>query len=115
MFIAWYGIVEPEHITGFPGDAETKTDLNTTLREVHRALELESQIHDDPEILYAFGLMAKMFWFVLSEPKFWEKISIEYRERYRELKPSGLDASIFADRGAYGAYYSSQVSIPNGY
>ena len=113
MFISWYGIIEPEHLTGFLDDAETVRELNNSLAAVHTAFEPE--IDDDPEMLYAFGLAANMFWFMFENPKEWKRISIEYRRRYRELKPNGLDVSIFSSRGAYGAYYAGQAATKNGY
>ena len=113
MFISWYGIVEPAHLTAFQNNAETARELNNSLAAVHAAFE--PKIDNDPEMLYAFGLAANMFCFMFENPKEWERISIEYRRRYRELEPDGIDVSIFSNRGAYGAYYAGQAVIKNGY
>jgi hypothetical protein len=40
---------------------------------------------------------------------------MEYRKRYRDLLPNGIDPTIFHNRGAYGAYYCGQAKISGGY
>ncbi len=35
MFLAWYGIIEPTHLTGFVENEKTTQELNTTFNEVH--------------------------------------------------------------------------------
>ena len=113
MFLAWYGLIEPEHLTGFFVTEDLRQELNQLLNEVHDYFEL--QIYKDAEILYVFGLMAHMFWFMLEDNSIWEKRSIEYRQRYRALAPNGIDPEIFRNRGAYGAYYAGQAKIEGGY
>ena len=116
MFIAWYGIVEPSHITGFTETPEEKHELSDVLFEIHEYFK--DKIQNDAEALYAFGLMANMFWFMFERDEYWEPIGPSYKKRYRELEPGGLDPSIFKNRGAYGEYYEGQVNaskLPNGY
>ena len=113
MFIAWYGIIEPAHITGFHNDAETEKELNRTLSDVHYAFE--SRIGDDAEMLYAFGLAAHMFWFMFENSEYWQQIAAEYAKKYRKLSPDGLDSAIFKERGAYGEYYGRMCVVDGGY
>ena len=116
MFIAWYGIIEPSHITGFSRSDEELHELNQILFDVHEYFN--DKVKDDAEMLYAFGLMASMEYHMLEHADYWEKIGIEYQPLYRALAPNGLDPSIFKDRGAYGEYYKGQAKaskLPNGY
>jgi hypothetical protein len=116
MFIAWYGIIEPSHITGFTEAPSEKHELNDVLFDVHEFLK--DKIDSDAEILFAFGLMARMFWYMLEHDKYWEQIGNDYQKRYRQLLPEGLDRAVFAGRGAYGEYYAGQIeasNLPNGF
>ncbi len=112
MFLAWYGLIEPAHLTGFCQSDKT-SDLNETLTEVHAYFE--SQIYQDAEMLYVVGLAAHMFWFMFEDASAWQKRGIEYRQRYRALAPGGIDPAIFQGRGAYGDYYGGQSAIEGGY
>lgn len=107
MFTAWYGLIEPSHITGFTETADEQKELNAIMYGVHEYFK--DKIADDAEALYAFGLMANMFWYMFDHDHYWEQVSINYQTRYRHLAPNGLDPSIFEDRGAYGEYYQGQV------
>lgn len=113
MFLAWYGTVEPRHLTGFAETTEEKTELNETFNEVHDYFE--PQILQDAEMLYVFGLVANMFWYMFENSSEWEKRAVEYQKRYRELMPDGIDPKIFQGRGAYGEYYLWQAKVVNGY
>ena len=113
MFLAWYGLIEPGHLTGFSQTEDERQELNRVLNEVHDHFNL--QIYQDVEMLYVFGLMAHMFWFMFDDNSIWEKRSIEYRQRYRALAPNGINPEIFRNRGAYGAYYAGQAKIEGGY
>jgi hypothetical protein len=113
MFLAWYGLIEPGHLTGFFENKELTSELNQMLSEVHDYFE--PQIYDDAEMLYVFGLAANMFWYMFDNASEWEKRSIEYQKRYRALMPNGIDPGIFQNRGAYGEYYSGQAEIDGGY
>jgi hypothetical protein len=113
MFLAWYGIIEPKHLTGFLETEEVKSELNQTFNEIHDYFE--PQILQDAEMLYAFGLVANMFWYMFENSSEWEKRSVEYKKRYRELLPNGLNPEVFQNRGAYGEYYKGQANIEGGF
>ena len=113
MFLSWYGLVEPAHLTGFSETDEFWRELNPTFSEVHEYFE--SQIYQDAEMLYAFGLAAHLFWFMFDDAPTWEKRAVEYQRRYRALAPNGVDPEIFRNRGAYGDYYAWQAKIEGGY
>src|SRR5690348_1434161 len=68
MFLAWYGIIEPSHITGFNRTDPEKHELNQTLFEVHEYFK--DKMTDDAEMLYAFGLMAAMEWYMLEHDRY---------------------------------------------
>jgi len=112
MFLAWYGIIEPAHLTGFEESYEMRDELSQTLREVHEYFE--PKIYQDAEMLYAIGLAAHMFGFMFDNASTWEKRAIEYRKRYHALAPNGIDPATFYNRGAYGAYYAGQATIKVG-
>jgi hypothetical protein len=113
MFIAWYGIIEPSHITGFTNSDEEEHELNQILFDVHEYFKEKMQ--DDAEMLYAFGLMASMEYYMLEHSEYWEKIGAEYQQLYRALAPNGLDPLIYKNKGAYGEYYEMQSQTPGGY
>ena len=113
MFLAWYGLIEPRHLTGFSESEELTQELNHTMKEVHEYFE--PWIYRDAEMLYVFGLAAHMFWFMFEDAAVWEKRSLEYQQRYRALAPNGIDPEIFNNRGAYGEYYSGQSKVEGGY
>jgi hypothetical protein len=113
MFLAWYGMIEPEHLTGFSESENLTQELNKIFSEIHD--HFESQIHQDAEMLYVFGLAAHMFWYMFDETGIWEKRSQKYQIRYRELMPDGINPEIFLNRGAYGEYYAGQAEVKDGY
>lgn len=113
MFLAWYGIIEPEHLTGFSKSDMIRLELNQMFSEVHAFFE--PQIVHDAEMLYAFGLAGAMFWFMLNDDKIWEQRAKDYRKAYRALQPNGLDPRIFDNRGAYGYYSAGQCVVNDGY
>ncbi len=117
MFLAWYGIIEPGYLTGFSGtngiSQEMNAELNQMLEEVHAYFE--PQIQQNAEMLYVFGLMSELFWFMLDNSSAWEKRSIEYHQRYRALLPNGIAPEVFHNRGAYGDYYAGQAAVEGGY
>ena len=112
MFLSWYGMIEPPHLTGFL-EEEIFCELDDTFNEVHDYFE--PQIYNDAEILYVFGLAANMFWYVFKDTEIWKQRGEDYQQRYRELAPNGIDPTIFENRGAYGEYYRGQAEIENGY
>lgn len=113
MFISWYGIIEPEHITGFSNDVAKQKQLQQVFAETHRYFE--PQIVDDAELLFAFGLAVQMFWFMFDDAAIWEQRAKQYRLRYRELAPAGIRPEVFHNRGAYGAYYAKQSDVIGGF
>ena len=113
MFLAWYGLVEPAHLTGFLESDELRSELNQMLTEVHTYFE--PRIYQDAEMLYVVGLAAHMFWFMFDNASAWEQRAIEYRQRYHALAPNGIDPATFHNRGAYGAYYAGQTTVKGGY
>ncbi len=113
MFLSWYGIIEPGHLTGFSETDELRNELMQMFTKVHAYFE--PQIYQDVELLYVFGLAAHMFWFMFDNASAWEKRSIEYRHRFRALAPNGIDQAIFRNRGAYGEYYAGQAKVEGGY
>jgi hypothetical protein len=113
MFLAWYGLVEPAHLTGFLESDELRLELNQMLTAVHTYFE--PQISQDAEMLYVVGLAAHMFWFMFEDTSAWEKRAIEYRARYHALAPNDIDPAIFHERGAYGEYYAGQAAVKGGY
>lgn len=113
MFLAWYGLIEPENLTGFSESERFSKELKETFTEVHDYFE--SQISSDAEMLYVFGLAADMFWYMFDNPDIWEERSKKYQLHYRKLAPNGIDPDIFRGRGAYGEYYAGHIELENGY
>lgn len=117
MFLSWYGIIEPSHITGFPTTDEMRQELIQMLNQVHAYFE--PQIRRDAEMLYVVGVAAQMFWFMLDDDlenaRIWEKRGEDYHKYYRALQPNGIDPAIFQNRGTYGEYYAKQASVESGY
>jgi hypothetical protein len=87
--------------------------LKKTFNEVY-SFFLPS-IRNDPEMLYVIGLMAYLFSYNLGKTQEWDKISDDYRERYRSFWPDGPDPTIFDNQGAYGVYFGGQARVKNGY
>lgn len=113
MFNAWYGLIEPSQYTNFTETTAERKELNDVLYEVHEYFA--SSIGDDVEMLYTVGLMANMFWFMFDHDRYWEKVSMDYHVRYRELAPEWMDPQIFEGRGYYGEYYAGQAQVVGGY
>ena len=113
MFLAWYGMVEPPFITGFVDGNDLTTTLLQTFIEVHDYFDPSTS--GDVEILYAFGLFAHLFGFMLDDPKTWDFRAEEYKKLYRQIAPNGIDPTIFDGRGAYGDYYGHQARVAGGY
>jgi len=113
MFLSWYGLVEPGHLTGFSESDELRGELNRTLTEVHDYFEPE--VYQDAEMLYVVGLAAHLFWFMFDDPSTWEKRAIEYHRIYRALAPNGIDPALFNNRGAFGEYYAGQAAVEGGF
>jgi hypothetical protein len=113
MFLAWYLMCEPGHLTGLERSRVDESSLAGVFREVHNHFRVS--IKSDPEMLYVVGLMAHLFPYLLGDQSEWEAIAEEYRKAYRALEPFGLNAGLFANRGAYGDYFAGQASVVGGY
>jgi hypothetical protein len=113
FFLSWYCLVEPAHLTGVAEPTNFSESLNKTLSEAHDYLDPASS--SDAETLYVTGLAAHLFWFMFANGEIWERRANDYRTRYRELAPAGIDLAIFRDRGAYGDYYGHQAAVKDGY
>lgn len=71
---------------------------------------------DDIECLYVIGLIACLTpWLLGEDEATWEARSMEFKRRYRMLLPNGLAPAFFAERGAYGEYFSHQVIVSGGF
>src|SRR5262249_20685397 len=93
MFLAWYLLCEPPFLTGLDkGDVES-SGLSAVFREVHE--HFLPTISDDPEMLYAVGLMAQLFPYVLGDEEKFEALSREYLELFKTLAPRGLPSNVF--------------------
>jgi hypothetical protein len=113
MFLSWYSMIEPKHITGFEESIEMFHELERVFEEVHSFFEPD--IHQDAEMLYVVGLVAHMQWFMFSNREKWEAISIEYRKAYRALAPDRFEPAVFEGRGAYGDYFGRHAKLEDAY
>lgn len=113
IFLTWYGLVEPRHLTGFSENEHLTRELNQMLSEVH--VYFEPQIYQDAEMLYVVGLAANMFWYMFEDAPTWEQRAIYYQKRYRALAPNGIECEVFQNRGAYGEYYAGHTKLEGGY
>jgi hypothetical protein len=112
LFLGWYGSAEPQYLTGFQ-DSDVG-DLQRIFTEVFEYIQPD--IQNDAEMLYVVGLGAHLFGYLLPGGEtIWDRRSEEYRRRYREVCPNGLDPVIFLDRGYYGHYYYGQARVEGGY
>jgi hypothetical protein len=66
-------------------------------------------------MLYAVGLMAHLFPYLLGDEAEFEALAREYRSLYRSLAPRGISPEVFGDRGAYGEYFAGQCQVAGGY
>lgn len=113
MFLAWYLLCEPAHLTGLDKRAVQTSTLTAVFREVHE--HFMPTIRSDVEALYVVGLMAHLFPYLLGEEAEMDALAEEYRVHYRGLAPKGLSADLFADRGGYGRYFAGQSQVVSGY
>jgi hypothetical protein len=113
LFLAWYGLCEPAHITGFVLQDGLDGELQDTFNQIFAYVQPD--IDRDAEMLYVVGLMAHLFPYLLGDTRKWQRRSQRYQRQYRALVPQGLDPSIFQHRGAYGEYFAGQAQVRNGY
>ena len=110
LFLSWYGMIEPSFVFGDCNDGD---ELCKTFHDVLRYFE--PVLPNDPELLYVIGLPLSMWPWMFGDEEFWETTAKRFRAQYRELTPNGLSPSVFADRGEFGNYYASQVSVEGGF
>lgn len=79
MFLAWYLLCEPPHLTGFDERAVAPSKLPKVFGEVH--YHFMATIGGDAEMLYSVGLMAHLFPYLLGDEAEFEALA----ERYRAL------------------------------
>lgn len=108
-FLAWYLIIEPEHLTGFADSRGSADMLARVFRATHDCLLPDGDASRDSEALYVTGLAAQMFPWALGDEGAWMHRATRYRARYRELLPTGISPSVFEGRGAYGEYFAGQA------
>ena len=114
LFLSWYCNLEPPHLTGYSQSAFPSRELSELFHDVYAAFE--AQVVEDAECMYVIGLMAQLTPYLLGgDEATWQARSLAFGERYRMLAPTGLTASRFEGRGAYGDYFAGQVIVPGGY
>ena len=72
---------EPPHLTGLDEAVTPFSELPVTFNAVHD--HFASVIRDDPEMLYAVGLMAHLFPYLLGDEDVWTRRSAEYARHLR--------------------------------
>lgn len=113
LFLSWYLMLEPPHLTGLELDDSISAQLGPVFNRVHDYFA--GTLSNDAEMLYVVGLMAHLTPWLLGEVDKWESLSAQYRILYRQLAPNGLDPNLFRGRGAYGDYFGHQAGIKDGY
>jgi hypothetical protein len=113
MFLSWYLLCEPPHLTGLNKHSVPLSSLAPVFHEVHE--HFIPTIKADAEMLYVVGLMTVLFPYFLGDTETMEALAREYRTLYRLLEPRGLAAEVFTNRGAYGDYFESQARVVGGY
>ncbi len=112
LFLAWYLMVEPAHITGLDEDTPGSKKLQSTFNEVHS--RYAEPLANDPEFLYVVSLMAMQSPRLLGDEKTWSELGENYRAKYRSLCPQGMSADVFDETNAYGDYFAEQARVEDG-
>lgn len=113
MFLAWYLNIEPPYLTGLDERRTPSTEMPSVFTDVHDYFA--SMIHQDAEMLYVVGLMARLCSWWLGDASVWEARSERYQQAYRRLAPAGIAPSVFEGRGFYGDYFAGQSRVVGGY
>ncbi len=113
MFLSWYLLCEPPHQTGLHERPVPSSALSAVFREVHE--HFRPNIAADAEMLYAVGLMAHLFPYLLGDEAEFGALARDYRSLYRFLAPRGISSEVFTNRGAYGNYFAGQSQMAGGY
>ena len=101
LFLLWYNIVEPTHLTGLPSEAD-----GSVFQKVFEEARGESA---SPVVLFAVGKMAEMFPWAIGDENDWAALAERYMKQALELKPD-ISADTFAGRGAAGDYLQHILS-----
>jgi hypothetical protein len=113
LFLAWYLMLEPAHITALGEDAPAAQELQSTFSEVHS--RYVGPLANDAEFLYVVALMALQSPLLLGDQESWTELGENYRAKYRSLCPQGISADVFDKSNAYGNYFAEQVRVKNGF
>ena len=114
LFLTWYCMVEPPHLTGHDEDEHVLSRNSPGLfSEVYETFA--PTIDDDPECLFVVGYMAMIAaWALGGDEAVWEARSDAFQLRYRQLLPDGFGPEHFEGRGAYGHYFAGLVAGKSG-
>lgn len=113
MFLSWYLLLEPEHLTGLVRQRLPAGELEAVFNTVHDFMAPAES--GDAELLYVTGLMAHLAPWLLGDHTTWEQRSHQYRQLYRSLEPDGINPAVFDELSYYGAYFASQAGVAGGY
>jgi hypothetical protein len=113
MFLSWYLVIEPAHLTGLDEHRTPSRQMPLLFTEVHDYFA--PSMAQDAEMLYVVGLMARLCPWCIGDVTVWDARSDQYRRAYRRLAPTGLAPSIFEGRGFYGDYFAGQCRVAGGY
>jgi hypothetical protein len=104
-FLEWYSCSEPEFLTGLHDNYnEPDGDRQSYFPEIFSYLS--SPEHEDDEVRFVFGWMAKSFPYCCGDTvENWEREGNSLWDQWRH-GGSEPQASAFADRGAYGHYFA---------
>lgn len=114
LFLSWYCNLEPAHLTGLSAADRRSVPLPELFHDIYETFA--DSILDDVECLYVVGVIGQLTpWLLGDTVDVWEARSSEFRTRYRTLAPAGLTPIVFEGRGAFGAYFASQLAVSGGF
>lgn len=105
MFHAWMNWVEPGFVTGMEDDPDAPALWKDAFEH------FGGERSDDPEFLFAAGIMARIGSYGLGDDLEWERRGDLLLARARELQPSGFSPDVFEGRGEYGAYFADRTDL----
>ena len=103
MFHAWMHWADPPLVTGLSDDPEAQQ----LWRDVFDYMG--GEVSEDAEFLFAAGLMAELFPYVLGDEGEWAARGSLMKQRALSLQSTALPVSVFQDRGGYGEYFTHQL------
>lgn len=104
LFLAWYTCAEPTWLTGLPEEGTMSPLFQSVFAH------LDENCPDDAEFLFVAGYMAALWPWCCGDESQWEKTGRDCLARFRK-KGEPLLPEVFADRGAYGEYFTHILSI----